>query len=76
MTTPTKTRFVHSQRMTIVSGILTIVVLIAILQLWLFTATVNAVLGGDGSFTWPALFVSLGCLALDLGLLRYLYRLG
>lgn len=75
MTTHHKARFVRSQRMTIVSGILAFVVLIAILQLWLFTATVNAVLGGDGNITWPAMFVSIGCVALDLGLLRYLYRL-
>jgi hypothetical protein len=49
-----KPRFVRSQRMTIVSAILAFVVLIAILQLWLFTATVNAVLGGDRSIAWPA----------------------
>lgn len=75
MTEHHKPRFVRDQRMTIVSGILAFVVLIVILQLWLFTATVNAVLGGDGSVTWPAMFVSLGCVALDLGLLRYLYKL-
>lgn len=70
-----KPRFVRDQRMTMVNGILAFVVLIVILQLWLFTATVNAVLGGDWNISWPAAFVSIGCLALNLGLLRYLYRM-
>jgi hypothetical protein len=51
------------------------VVLIVMLQLWLLTASVNAYLGGDDSVTWPAALVSLVCLGLNLGLLRYLYRL-
>jgi len=61
--------------MTIVSGILALVVLIVILQLWLLTATVNAFLGGDTSITLPAAAVSLICLGLNYGLLRYLWRL-
>ena len=73
MTGHQKPRFVRDQRMAIVTGILAFVILIVILQLWLFTATVNAVLGGDWQTAWPAAFVSIGCLALNLGLLRYLY---
>ncbi|HET6567354.1 MAG TPA: DUF6755 family protein [Rhodothermales bacterium] len=69
------TRFVRFQRMTIVSGILTFVVLIVILQLWLLTATVNAYLGGDRSILLPAALASLVCLLLNVGLLRYLYAL-
>lgn len=68
-------RFARSQRMTIVQGILSVIVLIVILQLWLFTATVNASLGGDTSISWPAAIVSLGCLGLNAGLLWYLYGL-
>lgn len=61
--------------MMIVMGILSIVVIIVILQLWLFTATMNAYLGGDDSIVLPAALASLGCLGLNLGLLWYLYAL-
>ena len=60
--------------MTIVNGMLVIVVLIVVLQLWLLTATVNAYLGGDTTVALPAALVSLTCLALNAGLLGYLYR--
>ena len=63
------------QRMTIVNAMLLFVILIVILQLWLLTASVNAYLGGDTTVTFPAAFVSLVCLGLNLGLLRYLYGL-
>ena len=62
-----RTHFARSQRMTIAAGILFIVILIIILQLWLFVATVNAFLGGDTAVLLPA--------ALNLGLLWYLYAL-
>src|SRR5690606_13874126 len=68
-------RFSRSQRMTIVNGILLFVVLIVILQLWLLTATMNAYLGGDTAILVPAALASLACLALNLGLLRYLVKL-
>ena len=70
-----KSRFARSQRMTIASGILFIVVIIIILQLWLFTATMNAYLGGDTAILWPAAIASLVCLGLSGGLLWYLYGL-
>jgi len=63
------------QRVTIVNAMLLFVILIVILQLWLLTASVNAYLGGDTAVTLPAAFVSLVCVGLNLGLLRYLYRL-
>jgi hypothetical protein len=68
-------RFARNQRMTIVLGILSIVEIIVILQLWLFTATMNAYLGGDVSILWPAALASLVCLGLNAGLLWYLYAL-
>ena len=68
-------RFVRSQRMTIVNGILVFVVLIVILQLWLLTATMNAYLGGDTGIVLSAALVSLVCLGLNCGLLWYLFRL-
>ena len=68
-------RFVRTQRMTIVHGILAFAVLIVILQLWLLTATMNALLGGDTGVVLPAALASLACLALNAGLLRYLDKL-
>jgi hypothetical protein len=70
-----KPRFTRSQRMTSATGILCIVVIIIVLQLWLFTATMNAFLGGDTAILWPAAIASLVCLGLNGGLLWYLYGL-
>ena len=70
-----RSHFAHHQRMTIATGILCIVVIIIILQLWLFTATINAYLGGDSSILLPAALVSLVCFGLNAGLLWYLYGL-
>lgn len=67
--------FTHEQRITIVYGILCLVVVLVVLQLWLLTATMNAYLGGDYGVLWPALGVSVVCFLLNLGLLRYLYAL-
>jgi hypothetical protein len=69
------TRFARSQRMTVVNGILSFVVLLVVLQLWLLTATMNAYLGGDTGILLPAALASLACLLLNLGLLRYLSAL-
>ncbi len=68
-------RFSREQRLTIVYGILCIVLIIVMLQLWLLMATMNAYLGGDESVVWPAALVSLVCFGLNGGLLRYLYRM-
>ena len=70
-----KSRFARSQRLTIATGILFIVVIVIILQLGLFTATMNAYLGGDRAILWPTAIASLVCLGLNLGLLWYLYGL-
>ena len=67
--------FTRAQRATIVSGMLVFVLILVILQLWLLTATMNAWLGGDESLIWPGAGVSVVCLLLNAGLLRYLYRL-
>jgi hypothetical protein len=61
----------RQQRATVVYGILCVVLVIDVLQLWLLAATMNAYLGGDRTVIWPAAGVSLVCLALNLGLLRY-----
>ena len=70
---PLKRPFTREQRTTVVYGILCFVVIIVMLQLWLLTATMNAYLGGDASVIWPGAAVSIACLLLNLGLLRYLY---
>jgi len=70
-----RNRFPRAQRMTILSGMLVFVMLIIILQLWLLTATMNAYLSGDTEVVLPAAVASLVCLALNAGLLRYLYAL-
>ncbi|MCW5979676.1 MAG: hypothetical protein KIT09_16475 [Bryobacteraceae bacterium] len=70
-----RSRFARSQRMTIVNGILVFVILIVALQLWLFTATMNAYLGGDTSIVLPAALASSLCLGLNAGLLWYLHQM-
>jgi len=70
-----RSRFARSQRRVIGLGIFSVVGIIVVLQLWLFTATMNAYLGGDESTVLPAALGSLACLALNAGLLRYLYAL-
>ena len=67
--------FTRGQRTTIVNGMLAFVIVLVILQLWLLTATMNAYLGGDDSVISPAAAVSLACLLLNAGLLRYLYHI-
>lgn len=70
-----KKYFTRSQKMVVVQGILCFVFVIDILQLWLLTATMNSYLGGDSGVPVPALVVSLLCVALNLGLLKFLYAL-
>ncbi len=70
-----KRSFTREQRTTVVYGILCFVAIMVILQLWLLTATMNAYLGGDEEVIWPAAGASAVCFLLNLGLLRYLYRM-
>ena len=70
-----KKPFTREQRMTIVYGILCIVLIIVMLQLWLLMATMNAYLGGDESVIWPAALASAVCFLLNAGLLWYLYKM-
>ena len=72
-TTAPRRPFTHRQRTTVLSGMLAFVIMLVILQLWLLTATMNAYLGGDEQVIWPAAIGSGLCLALNAGLLRYLY---
>lgn len=65
-------RFTREQKTTIIYGVMCIVLVLVVLQLWLLTATMNAYLGGDESIIFPAALVSLVCFVLNAGLLRYL----
>ncbi len=67
--------FSRSQRLTIVLGIMVIVLLLVILQLWLFMATMEAYLGGDDNIVVPGLIASVACLLLNFGLFHYLRNL-
>src|SRR5207302_2754315 len=68
-------RVSRDQRMTVIYGILCILLILVVLQLWLLTATMNAYLGGDEAVIWPAAMASLVCFGLGAGLLQYLYAL-
>ena len=70
-----RSKLIHSQRSTIVSGILALVLIILILQLWLFSATMDAYLRGEQTILISAAIASAVCLLLNVGLLWYLYRL-
>ncbi len=67
--------FSRQQKMTIVFGILAIVLMIVVLQLWLLTATMNAFLAGQERVIVPAAIASMVCFALNAGLLWYIYRM-
>jgi len=70
-----KKYFTRPQKMTIIQGILCIVLVIDIIQLWLLTATMNSYLGGDAGVPVPAAIFSVVCFAFNLGLLKFLYGL-
>lgn len=65
----------RQQKTTIVFGILSIVLMIVVLQLWLLTATMNAYLAGQERVIIPAAVASIICLALNAGLLMYIYKM-
>jgi hypothetical protein len=65
--------FSRQQKTTIVFGILCVVLMLVVLQLWLLTATMNAYLAGQERVILPAAIASILCLVLNLGLLRYIY---
>lgn len=70
-----KRAFSRQQKTTIVFGILSIVLMIVVLQLWLLTATMNAFLAGQEQVVVPAAIASIICFALNAGLLSYIYRM-
>ena len=70
-----KRAFSRQQKTTIVFGILCVVIVIVVLQLWLLTATMNAYLAGQERVIIPAAIASIICFALNAGLLSYVYKM-
>ena len=70
-----KRSFSRQQKLVILNGILAIVAMIVVMQLWLLTATMNSFLGGEDMVILPAWIASVICLALNVGLLAYIYRM-
>lgn len=69
------TGFDRAQRGTIIAGIAAFVMIIVVMQLWLFTVTMEAFLGGESGIALPAAFASLASFLLNLGLFFYVRRL-
>lgn len=69
-----KEPFSLEQRTTMLMGILSLVLLTVVLQLWLLAATMNAYLGGDDTVIIPAACASLGCFGFNLLLARMLKK--
>jgi uncharacterized membrane-anchored protein len=69
------TQFARKQRGTIISGVAAFQMIIVILQLWLFTTTMETFLTGYQETSLPAALSSVICFALNCGLFFYLQRL-
>lgn len=67
--------FSREQKTVIIYGILCVVLVLVVLQLWLLVATMNAYLGGDEGVIWPAAGASIVCFGLNVGLMKYLYAM-
>ena len=65
-------QFVRKQRATIVAGIGAFQMIIVLLQLWLFTTTMETFLAGYQETTLPAALASAVCFLLNGGLFFYL----
>ena len=70
-----KRAFSRQQKTTIVFGILSIVLMMVVLQLWLLTATMNAFLARQEGVVIPAAVAIIVCFALNAGLLSFIYRM-
>jgi hypothetical protein len=66
------TQFARKQRVTIIAGIAAFQTIIVLLQLWLFTVTMETFLAGHQETELPAALASLVCFALNGGLFLYL----
>ncbi|HEX8925656.1 MAG TPA: DUF6755 family protein [Terriglobales bacterium] len=65
---------VRKQGTTLFSAILALVATTVVLQLWLLTVSMEALLGGNRSTLLPAAIGSTVLLLINAGLLRYVFR--
>ena len=65
---------VRSQGTTLFAAILVLVASAVVLQLWLLTVSMEALLGGEFKTLVPAAAGSTVLLAVNAGLLRYVFR--
>ncbi len=63
------------QQTTVIDLILACILLVLILQIWLLTASLDAYLGGNHGIALPAFLASLACLALNVYLVRYVFKI-
>ena len=64
----------RTQGATLFSAILILVAIAVVLQLWLLTVSMEALLGGKTGTLIPAAIGSTVLLAINAGLLRYVFR--
>jgi hypothetical protein len=64
----------RSQGTTLFSAILVLVATTVVLQLWLLTFSMEALLRGNFSTLIPAALASTALFAINAGLLRYVFR--
>lgn len=65
----------RNQRGTVSYGILSLILLLVVMQLWLLSATMNAYLGGDESVLWPAALASVILFLANFRLLTFVRTL-
>ena len=65
---------IRSQGTTLFTAILILVATTVVLQLWLLTFSMEALLRGNYSTLVPAALASTGLFGLNAGLLRYVFR--
>ena len=61
-----------SKTNTLLLGIISVLILILVMQIWLLTAALNTALEGEGSLKWPAFIASSMLFLSGVALLRYL----
>jgi hypothetical protein len=65
----------RDQALTLFTAVLWLIGVVVVVQLWLLTAALEALLAGHTRVLVPAAIASLALLGLNAGLLLYVYRL-
>jgi hypothetical protein len=58
-----------------ITALMVIVMFLLLIQLWLVTIALEEYLAAQTHLAWPTFGASLFCLAINVGLLRYLYAI-